>query len=196
MDSYTAGYPYNFKLDMEHTEGTIGTKITQHTVYPQEYQQASNSYLMSVVAVMAGLPLPIINVLASFGYYLAYRKSSYFVRWHCIQATLAQLIMLPFNSFLFWWTVSIIFSNDAVSFRDIERHTYYEHHVTLMDLFTSATLYYWLYLSLVLFFNLIEFFSVIYTAIHVKKGHNVRWFLISNITDMLCSKEDRDPYRI
>lgn len=178
---------------MEYTEGAIKN---EQIIYPQEYERAANAYLMTVVAIIAGLPLPIINVLASFGYYFANRRSIYFIRWHCIQSILAQLVMLPFNSFLFWWTISIVFNNDSIDLRTIEKHSYYEHHTTLIDLFSSATLYYWLYLSLVLFFNLVEFFSVIYTATQVKKGYNVRWFLIANITDALCAKENRDPYKL
>jgi len=181
---------------MEYTEGTLSTPATnREIIYPQEFEQAGNSYMMTIVGIIAGLPLPIINVLASVGYYMAYRKSSYFVRWHSIQAILAQLVMLPFNSVLFWWTVSII-SNANLDLNGIERRTYYEHRSTFSDIFSGATMYYWLYLAIILFMNLIEFFGVIYTGSRVKKGENVRWFLIANITDALCRKESRDPYKI
>ena len=45
-----------------------------------EAERASNSYLMSVVAVMAGLPLPIFNLIASIIFFFGNRKSTYFVR--------------------------------------------------------------------------------------------------------------------
>ena len=80
--------------------------MTQETTFayqPSEHEneKASNSYLMSLVAVIAGLPLPIINLLATFFFYLANRKSTFFVRWHCTQALLSQAVLL-FSNFLFW----------------------------------------------------------------------------------------------
>ena len=80
--------------------------------------------------------------------------------------------MIPFNSVAVGWTISIILNNREV------------------------TIYYGIYLFAVILFNIIEFFAVIITASKVGKGQNVRWFLIANITDLLCSKKDRNPYRI
>ena len=99
-------------------------------------------------------------------------KSSYFVRWHCIQAILAQTIMIAFNSLAWGWTLAVILDKK------------------------EPTLYYGIYLFGVILFNIVEFFAVIITASKVGKGENVRWFLIANITDMLCSKKNKDPYRI
>lgn len=141
-------------------------------LHPSEYEKASNGYLMAVVAVIAGLPLPIINVIASLLYYLGQRKSSYFVRWHCIQAILAQTVMVPFNSFAVAWTISLFINEE------------------------TPNMYFIMYVLFVLVFNIVEFFTVIITASQVGKGKNVRWFLIANITDALTSKENRDPYRL
>ena len=68
-----------------------------------EIEKASNSYLMSLIALMAGLPFPIINLLATLIFYLGNRKGTYFVRWHCTQALLSQLSLLFVNSYGFWW---------------------------------------------------------------------------------------------
>jgi hypothetical protein len=78
-----------------------------------ESEKASNSYLMSLIAVMVGLPLPIINLIATFIFYLGNRKGTYFVRWHCTQALLSQFSLLFINSFGFWWTVSIFFTEES-----------------------------------------------------------------------------------
>ena len=45
---------------------------------PDDYEaeKASNSYLMSVVAVIAGLPLPIINLVATAIFFLGNRKGT------------------------------------------------------------------------------------------------------------------------
>ena len=67
-----------------------------------ELEAASNSYLMSLLAVMAGLPFPIINLLATAVFYLANRHRTYFVRWHCTQALVSQLPLFCTNRFAFW----------------------------------------------------------------------------------------------
>jgi len=153
-------------------------------IHPVEYEKASNAYLMAVVSVIAGMPLPVINVLASIGYYMAQRKTVYFVRWHCIQAIIAQAIMIPFNSVAVVWTLAILFKNNNAS-----------HSIDNM-LGQTSLMYYWMYILFVVVFNIVEFFSVIITAGQVRKGKNVRWFLIANITDAITSKENRDPYRL
>lgn len=141
-------------------------------IYQQDLEQASNSYLMAVISVMAGLPLPIINVVASFIFYLGYKRASYFVRWHCIQAIMAQAVMVPFNSIAFAWTIRLLVNNQSPDF------------------------YFAAYIFAILIFNIVEFLTVIITASMVRKGKNVRWFIIANIADAITSKENRDPYRI
>jgi len=151
---------------------TKDTPIDTTQLSPHDWEQASNSYLMAVVAVIAGLPLPIINVIASVVFYLTHLRSSYFVRWHCIQSILSQAIMTPFNSTAIAWSLKLLINRQEPGF------------------------YFFIYLFAVAIFNLIEFFTVIITAAQVRKGINVRWFLIANLTDALCSKQNRDPYRI
>ncbi|CEN37552.1 conserved hypothetical protein [Capnocytophaga canimorsus] len=43
----------------------ILTKPFPYRVTENEKERASNGYLMSVIAIIAGMPLPIINVLAT-----------------------------------------------------------------------------------------------------------------------------------
>ena len=45
-----------------------------------ESEKASNSYLMSLIAIIVGLPLPIINLIATLIFYVGNRKGAYFVR--------------------------------------------------------------------------------------------------------------------
>jgi hypothetical protein len=79
-----------------------------------ELEAASNSYLMSLLAVMAGLPFPIINLLATAVFYLANRHRTYFVRWHCTQALVSQLPLFCTNSvsvcFLEMWNLLLFIS--------------------------------------------------------------------------------------
>lgn len=140
------------------------TQETNFSYNPTEHERekASNSYLMSLVAVIAGLPLPIINLLATLFFYIGNRKSTYFVRWHCIQALLSQMVLLFANSYSFWWTVSIIFTDE------------------------KATNNYFAYLFTVIVFNVLEIISTIYCAVQTRKGKHVQVFFFGNVTNLIC----------
>ena len=131
-----------------------------------ELERASNSYLMSLVAVLGGLPLPIMNLLASVFFYLGNRKSTSFVKWHCTQALFAQLGMFFFNTVGFWWTISIIFKNGI------------------------ATNYYVAYMITIVLFNLVEFISTLYLAIQTRKGNHVEMYFFSDITNLICKTNE------
>ena len=129
-----------------------------------EAEKASNSYLMSLIALMGGLPLPIINLIATFFFYIGNRKGTYFVRWHCTQALVSQFSLLFMNSFGFWWTVSIVFT-------DVE--------------ITSP----WIaYVITVVIFNVTEFIATVYTAVQTRKGQHVSWWFYGELTDLLCPR--------
>ena len=142
-------------------------QVTQFSYMPSEHEAetASSSYLMSLVAIVAGLPLPIINLIATFVFYIGNRKSTYFVRWHCTQALLSQLSMLFINSYGFWWTVSIIFTEETVTGN------------------------YFGYIITTLIFNLTEFIATIYTAIQTRKGIHVEWWFYGTLTNLICKSE-------
>ncbi|MEC4003350.1 hypothetical protein OX283_001665 [Flavobacterium sp. SUN052] len=132
-----------------------------------ESEKASNSYLMSLVALVVGLPLPIINLLATFFFFLGNRKGTYFVRWHCMQALVSQAALLCMNSFGFWWTISIIFGDEHVSNR------------------------YFAYIFTALLFNITEFVSTIYCAVQTRKGKHVQQWFFGNITNLICKPNDK-----
>ncbi|HSF87995.1 MAG TPA: DUF4870 domain-containing protein [Saprospiraceae bacterium] len=129
-----------------------------------EAEKASNSYLMSLIAVIAGLPLPIVNLIATVIFYLGNRKGTYFVRWHCTQALLSQFSLLIINTNGFWWTVGILFSDGEVTNKYIA------------------------YMITVFLFNLVEFIATIYTAIQVRKGKHIEWWFYGDLTNMICKK--------
>lgn len=126
-----------------------------------EREKASNSYLMSLIALIAGLPLPIVNLIATFFFYLGNREGTYFVRWHCVQALLSQLSLLVMNSVGFWWTVSVFFRNGEM------------------------TNDYIAYMITAILFNLVDFAATVYTAIETRKGRHVEWLLYGDLTNML-----------
>ena len=128
-------------------------------------ERASNSYIMSIVAIAVGLPIPIINLVATFIVFLAQRKASYFVRWHSMQALLSQLSLLILNSRAWYWTYDIVFAGEeAVSNEYIA------------------------YLIAVILINLTEFFATLYAASNVRKGIDVRFWFFSDLTDTFVKK--------
>lgn len=127
-----------------------------------ESEKASNSYLMSLFAVIVGLPLPIINLVATFIFFMGNRKGTYFVRWHCTQALIAQLALLFANSFGFWWTIGIIFGDEMLTNRYIA------------------------YMLTIVLFNIAELIGTIYSAIKTRKGLHVEWWLYGPITNLIC----------
>jgi len=127
-----------------------------------ETEKASISYVMSLVAMIAGLPLPIINLVATFAFFMSNRKGTYFVRWHCMHALLSQLSLFLMNSFGFWWAMTIIFTPAALSNKFIA------------------------YILTILVFNLAELVATIYTSIQTRKGIHVEWWFFGSLTNLLC----------
>lgn len=129
-----------------------------------ELEKASNSYVMSLMAVMVGLPMPIVNLLATLFFYVGNRKQTYFVRWHCMQALLSQASVLLVNSYGFWWSISIIFTDDTITNKYIA------------------------YMLTAFIFNVSEFILTIYTAVKTRKGEHISWWFYGGLTDLICKK--------
>tara|TARA_B110000503_G_C7078306_1_gene383961 strand:- start:86 stop:520 length:435 start_codon:yes stop_codon:yes gene_type:complete len=143
----------------------IRKKSFKYKIAEHELETASYGYLMSLIAIIAGLPIPILNLIATMIFYLSNRKSTYFVRWHCTQALLSQLSLLFINSYGFWWTISIIFKEETITTNYIS------------------------YIIFLIIFNLIEFIITIYTAIQTRKGSHVEWWFYGTLTNMICKSK-------
>lgn len=126
-----------------------------------EKEKASNSYLMSVIAVMAGLPFPIINLLASIIFFVANRRAGYYVKWHCTQVLLSQLTIFIMNTVGFSWTMRIVFGS------------------------LTITNSYLAYLLTIFIFNITEFVININAAIKVRKGLPAHWWFWGALTDLI-----------
>jgi uncharacterized membrane protein len=127
-----------------------------------ELEKASNGYLMSLIAVMAGMPLPIVNLLATLFFYLGNRKSTWFVRWHCTQTLLSQLTVLVMNSVGFSWTMTIAFGDGVL---------------------TNA---YIGYIITIILFNLAEIVITINMAAQTRKGRHIELWFWGTLTNMIC----------
>ncbi len=154
---------------MEPIPSTVASNNLHH-YKPTEYEKerASNSYLMSIVAILVGLPLPIINLIATALFFFGNRKSTKFVRWHCTQALLSQFTIFIINSIGYAWTLRIIFSENA-----------------------SASDSYFAYIIVLVFFNLIEFIVSIVLAIKVRKGEHAEWWLWGTLTNSFFATENK-----
>ncbi|TVQ87684.1 MAG: DUF4870 domain-containing protein [Bacteroidetes bacterium] len=142
------------------------TKPFNQPVDEYQAEKASNSYLMSMVAIMVGVGLPIFNLIATFIFYMANRKEAYFVRWHCTQALFSQVILFLFNAPAFVWLFTIIF-------RDNEFNNNF-----------------FAYIAVVLLINLIEFIATIYTAIRTRKGLHFEWIIVGPLTHSVVKNKE------
>lgn len=140
----------------------ITTEIFSYEPHDSEMERASNSYLMSLVALLGGLPLPIFNLIATVIFYFGNKKSTTFVKWHCTQALLSQLLLFFCNSAGFWWTIAVLFQDK------------------------KPTNYYFAYLITIFLFNLVEFISTLILASKTRKGQHAKLFFVSDLTDLLC----------
>ena len=135
--------------------------LLSYRPHEEEAEKASNSYLMSLLVIIVGLPIPLINLIATLIFYLMNRKESVFVRWHCTQALLSQLVLFFINSYSFWWTVSILFGDESFSN------------------------YYFAYVSMAIVINIIELITTIHAAIQTRKGKHVEFFFFGPLTNLI-----------
>lgn len=77
----------------------------------RECEDAMGAYFMMFASLAAGLPLPIINLIAAIIYYYINKHKSRFVRFHSLQALLTQIPVSLLNAGLVIWTI-YIFKSD------------------------------------------------------------------------------------
>ncbi len=148
---------------MEHNQ-TID--ITIYKPNETEKEKAANSYLMSLIAVMAGTPLPITYFLPTLIFFLSNRKSTPYVKWHITQALLSQITMFIINAVAFTWTINIFFL----------------HNYTLTDSYIG-------YIITMLTFNIFEFIITLIAAIRVRRGVHMEWPFWGTITNIFTTRK-------
>ena len=77
----------------------------------RERERSLASYFMMFISSTAGLPLPFINLIASWIYYAYTKKTSPFVKFHSLQSLLSQLPVTIINTSLVLWIASVVFNN-------------------------------------------------------------------------------------
>lgn len=151
---------------MEYPERNMSTG-NNFAYIPEEHERekASNSYLMSIIAGIGGLPLPIINLIATVVFYAGNRKGTWFVRWHCTQALLSQASLLIINTTGFVWILMVLLKSHPVT-----------------DNFIA-------YVIAMIIFNVIEFIATIDGAVRTRNGKHVSWYFYGTLTNMICKEK-------
>ena len=139
-------------------------RIEDVVPHEDEMERASGCYIMSLVAVMIGLPMPIINLAATGLFYLMSRRGTFFVRWNSIQALVSQVPLFIMNNILFWWTIRILFC------------------------FTDLSSVYIAYFITVNLYNIYDFVETVRSAVNTRKGKVHKWYLYGTITDKICKR--------
>ncbi len=124
-----------------------------------EKQKASLAYVISLVVLIASVPLPLAGFLGTLGYAKVQEKYSNFVKYHCWQAVFSQLLVLIFTSIFWGWSVRILLTTQE---------------------FTQDYFY---YLGFLVVFILIESIFAIVSAYQIEKGRHPKWWVISAFLD-------------
>lgn len=80
-----------------------------HEITYREKEQSLAAYLMMFATAAAGLPVPFLNLIASFAYFYFTKTTSRFVYFHSLQSLLSQLPVSFLNSIAVFWAIRIIF---------------------------------------------------------------------------------------
>jgi uncharacterized membrane protein len=90
--------------------------MTQYIDIPQpdqidirEKEDAMGAYFMMFAALAAGLPLPVMNLIAAIIYLFLNKKKSRFIHFHSLQSLLSQIPVSILNVALIVWLIKAIF---------------------------------------------------------------------------------------
>lgn len=134
-----------------------------------ETEKASLAYLISVLSLIVGSPIPIVTLFASIGIYIGFRQSSDFVKWHTTQAMFIQLFAFIFNSIAFVWFFLLFFT-------EIQ--------------FTNFFIAYMLTIGIV---NILILAGTIYSASKTRKGIHVEWLFFGPLTNSVFRSNTKEP---
>lgn len=79
----------------------------------REKDDAMASYLMMFASWAVGLPLPLVNLVASVVYYAVNRKASKFVAFHSLQSLLSQVPVSLLNAGVVGWGIGLLVKGGA-----------------------------------------------------------------------------------
>lgn len=113
----------------------------------REKEDAMGAYLMMFASMGVGLPLPVINLIASIIYFFMNKNKSRFVAFHSLQSLITQIPISLLNAgVIFWFIRNIII--EPVTFSN----------------------YFWAYLIFTGLWNVVYFFYSIVACVKAYKG--------------------------
>ncbi len=123
----------------------------------REREDAMGGYLMMFASIAAGLPLPIVNLIAAVIYYYLNKSKSLFIKFHAFQSLISQIPTSIINAGLVFWTIRLFFY-DSISFNEV---------------FSVGSEYeiYWGYLIMVIIANLMYMIFSLVAAFRARKGY-------------------------
>lgn len=127
----------------------------------RDKEDAMGAYLMMFGALAAGLPLPVLNLLAAVIYYYVNAKKSRFIKFHSLQSLLSQAPTTLMNAGLLFWTIQIFTSSEALVHID---------HPEFSEIGPTIGDFYWGYLITVIVANLLYFIFSLIGATKARKG--------------------------
>ena len=74
----------------------------------REKEDAMGAYLMMFASLAIGLPIPLLNLVASVIYFFVNRKTGTFVAFHALQALLSHVPVVLLNAGVVGWLVGIL----------------------------------------------------------------------------------------
>lgn len=81
-------------------------------VTEREKQDAMGAYLMMFATTALGLPLPIVNMIASIVYFFVNRSKGRFVQFHSLQSMYSQFPVSILNSYLVIWAIANVVNDN------------------------------------------------------------------------------------
>jgi len=129
---------------------TPAVPLPQPSEIPERQKDdAMGAYLMMFASLAIGLPLPLLNLVASIIYFFVNRKNGDFVAFHALQALLSHVPVVLLNAGVVGWLIAIL---------AVPPH----------DAFGPAFLWFLFFVVLV---NLAWIIWSIVALVHARKGH-------------------------
>lgn len=150
----------------------------------RDREDAMGAYLMMFAALAAGLPLPIINLIAALIYYYTNRAKSRFIEFHSLQSLYSQIPTTLLNAGLVFWTLRILFKDGSF----VSEESFASGFATVGDV-------YWGYIYVVIAANLIYVIFSIVGAMHARKGRMYYFVFFGKLSYHVAYKKKNDNQR-
>src|SRR5271169_338617 len=91
---------------MSSVDTPAGVRLPQPDEIPErDKEDAMGAYLMMFASLAIGLPIPLVNLIASVIYFLVNRKNSLFAAFHSLQALLTHIPVVLLNAGMVGWLI-------------------------------------------------------------------------------------------